>query len=79
MVKNLFVLLVDESSDVLKKKQILIVLRYIDSLGIMKEIFIGIVHVKYTSSLTLKETINEVFTGDKLSMTQVIETFLLIM
>ncbi|KAI3750696.1 hypothetical protein L2E82_21445 [Cichorium intybus] len=69
--KDFFALLVDESSDVSKKEQMAIVLRYVDSIGIVKERFIGIVHVKDTSSLTLKEAIYEVFTGNKLSMTQV--------
>ncbi|KAI3523499.1 hypothetical protein L1887_01674 [Cichorium endivia] len=69
--KDFFALLVDESSDVSKKEQMAIVLRYVDSIGIVKERFIGVVHVKDTSSLTLKEAIDEVFIGNKLSMTQV--------
>ena len=48
---DMFSLLVDESNDVSKKEQMFIVLRYVDSLGIVKEIFIGVVHVKHTSSL----------------------------
>ncbi|KAI3751543.1 hypothetical protein L2E82_22631 [Cichorium intybus] len=69
--KDVFALLVDKSSDVSKKEQMAIVLRYVDSIGIVKERFIGVVHVKDTSSLTLKEAIDEVFTSTKLSMTQV--------
>ncbi|KAL7600743.1 hypothetical protein Lser_V15G23751 [Lactuca serriola] len=58
--QDVFALLVDESSDVSKKEHMAIVLRYVDSLGFVKERFIGIVHVKDTSSLTLKNAINEI-------------------
>ena len=65
--QDVFALLVDESSDVSKKEQMAIVLRYVDSLGFVKERFIGIEHVKDTSSLTLKNGINKVLTSNKLS------------
>ncbi|XP_052626919.1 uncharacterized protein LOC128133492 [Lactuca sativa] len=52
-------------------EQMAIVLRYVDSLGFVKERFIGIVHVKDTSSLTLKNAINEVLTSNKLSFSQI--------
>ncbi|XP_023757686.2 uncharacterized protein LOC111906191 [Lactuca sativa] len=58
--QDVFALLVDESSDVSKNEQMAIVLRYVDSLGFVKERFIGLVHVKDTSSLTLKNVINEI-------------------
>ncbi|XP_039047506.1 zinc finger MYM-type protein 1-like [Hibiscus syriacus] len=61
----------DESSDVSKKEKMAMVLRYVDRLGVVKERFIGVVHVTDTSSLTLKATIDFVFTENKLSMTQV--------
>ena len=70
--QDVFALLVDESSDVSKKEQMAIVLRYVDSLGFVKERFIGLVHVKDTSSLTLKNAINEVLTSNMLSFSQVI-------
>ncbi|CAI9259805.1 unnamed protein product [Lactuca saligna] len=60
--KDVFSLLVDESSDVSKKEQMVIVLRYVDNCGVVKERFIGVVHVKDTSSLTLKAAIDDVFT-----------------
>ncbi|XP_023737569.1 uncharacterized protein LOC111885552 [Lactuca sativa] len=48
-----------------------IVLRYVDNLGFVKEIFIGVVHVKDTSSLTLKNALKEVLTSNKLSFSQI--------
>ncbi|XP_023746575.1 uncharacterized protein LOC111894713 [Lactuca sativa] len=69
--QDVFALLVDESSDVSKKEQMDIVLRYVNSLGFVKERFIGVVHVKDTSSLTLKNAINEVLTSNKLSFSQI--------
>ncbi|XP_052621055.1 uncharacterized protein LOC111911378 [Lactuca sativa] len=69
--QDVFALLVDESSDVSKKEQMAIVLGYVDSLGFVKEIFIGLVHVKDTSSLTLKNAINEVLTSNKLSFSKI--------
>ncbi|XP_023744251.1 uncharacterized protein LOC111892447 [Lactuca sativa] len=67
---DLFAILVDESSDMSKKEQMAMVLRYVNSLGIVKEIFVGIVHVKDTTSLTLKEAIDSVFTNNNLSISQ---------
>ncbi|KAL4579401.1 hypothetical protein LXL04_015545 [Taraxacum kok-saghyz] len=46
---DVFALLVDESSDISKKEQMAVVLRYV-TCGIVKERFIGIVHVKETSA-----------------------------
>ncbi|XP_023751075.1 uncharacterized protein LOC111899452 [Lactuca sativa] len=48
-----------------------IVLRYVDSLGFVKERFIGIVHVNDISSLSLKNAINEVITSNELSFSQI--------
>ncbi|XP_052623635.1 uncharacterized protein LOC111876086 [Lactuca sativa] len=42
------------------EKQMAIVLRYVDKLGIVKERFIGVVHVLDTSSLSLKAAIDTV-------------------
>ncbi|XP_039002711.1 zinc finger MYM-type protein 1-like [Hibiscus syriacus] len=69
--KDVFAILVDESSDVSKKEQMAMVLRYVDRLGVVKERFIGVVHVTDTSSLTLKAAIDSVFTDNKLSMAHV--------
>ncbi|XP_052622278.1 uncharacterized protein LOC111898095 [Lactuca sativa] len=70
--KDVFSLLVDEFSDVSKKEQMDIVLRYVENRGVVKERFIGVVHVKDTSSMTLKAAIDYAFTHKNLSMSQVI-------
>ncbi|KAL7588553.1 hypothetical protein Lser_V15G38143 [Lactuca serriola] len=46
-------------------------LRYVNSLRLVKERFVGIVHVKDTTSLTLKEVIDSIFTNNNLSISQV--------
>ncbi|XP_071712423.1 uncharacterized protein [Rutidosis leptorrhynchoides] len=67
---DVFALLVDESSDVSKKEQMAIVIRYVDTLGLVKERFVGLVHVKETSSLSLKSSIDSFFAKHKLSLKQ---------
>ncbi|XP_022008156.1 uncharacterized protein LOC110907486 [Helianthus annuus] len=59
---------VDESRDISKKEQMAVVLRYIDKLGFVKERFIGLVHVKETTALSLKSTTDEVFARYNLSL-----------
>ncbi|KAI3692292.1 hypothetical protein L6452_32106 [Arctium lappa] len=68
---DVFALLVDESSDVSKKEQMAVVLRYIDARGIVKERFFGIVHVTGTSSSILKSAIDTLFAKHGLSLKQV--------
>ncbi|KAK1388696.1 zinc finger MYM-type protein 1-like [Heracleum sosnowskyi] len=69
---DVFALLVDESSDVSKKEQMAVVLRYVDDTsGVVKERFVGLVHVKETSSLTLKSAIDNLFAEFGLSLKQV--------
>ncbi|GKC86092.1 zinc finger MYM-type protein 1-like protein, partial [Tanacetum coccineum] len=63
---DVFSLLVDESSDVSKKEQMALILRYVDRLGIVKERFAGVVHVDDTSSKTLKASIDTLFSQHKL-------------
>ena len=47
---DIFFLLVDESRDVSWKEQMAVVLRYVDKCGIVKERFVGLVHVTETTS-----------------------------
>ncbi|GJY21368.1 zinc finger MYM-type protein 1-like protein [Tanacetum coccineum] len=68
---DVFSLLVDESSDVVKKETTWQVdLRYVDKFGLLKERFLGIIHVKNTSSSTIKASIDSLFNEHKLSMQQ---------
>nr|XP_028945723.1 zinc finger MYM-type protein 1-like [Malus domestica] len=67
---SLFSILIDESRDVSTKEQMAIVLRYVDKNGHVVERFIGIEHVTSTIALSLKETIDEVFSRHKLSMSR---------
>ncbi|KAJ9557603.1 hypothetical protein OSB04_012217 [Centaurea solstitialis] len=62
---------VDESSDVSLKEQMVIVLRYVDKLGVVRESSIGIAHVIDTSSSTLKEAIVSMLANHQLSIHQV--------
>jgi len=66
-----FALLVDESFDVSRKEQMAIVLRYVDKKGFVVEAFIGLVHVKDTSALSLKKTIVNVLAQHSLSLSYV--------
>jgi len=55
---DVFCLLVDESRDVSWKEQMAVVLRYVDKCGIVKERFVGLVHVAETTSAHLKSAID---------------------
>ncbi|XP_024004806.1 uncharacterized protein LOC18028820 [Eutrema salsugineum] len=65
---GVFGLLVDESADVLHKEQMAVVFRFVDKIGTIKERFIGVVHVRDTSSLTLKHAIDDLFAKYGLSL-----------
>ena len=67
---DVFSLLVDESSDISKKEQMAVVLRYVKC-GIVKERFVGIVHVMETSALSLKSAIESLFVEHGLSIKKV--------
>jgi hypothetical protein len=54
-------LLVDESRDVAGKEQMAAVLRYVGKCGTVKERLVGLVHVKETTSMYLKSTIDSLF------------------
>jgi len=68
---DVFALLVDESADIPDKEQMTVVFRFVDKDGIVKERFVGISHVKETSSLSLKNAIDPLFTKDGLSLKKV--------
>ncbi|XP_075074572.1 uncharacterized protein LOC142161697 [Nicotiana tabacum] len=62
---------VGESCDISRKEQMAIVLRYVDRMGSVVERFIGIVHVRDTSDLCLKEAIVNYIVQCSLSLSYV--------
>ncbi|XP_010412600.1 PREDICTED: uncharacterized protein LOC104698923 [Camelina sativa] len=68
---DVFGLLVDESADVSDKEQMAMVFRFVDKYVIVKERFVGVIHVKETSSLSLKCAIDSLFVKYGLSMKKV--------
>ncbi|XP_049378145.1 uncharacterized protein LOC125842908 [Solanum stenotomum] len=66
-----FALLVDESRDVSRKEQTAICLRYVDKIGFVMEAFIGLVHIKDTSALSLKKAIVDVLAHHSLTLSNV--------
>ncbi|XP_022854368.1 zinc finger MYM-type protein 1-like [Olea europaea var. sylvestris] len=67
---SLFSILVDESCDVSMKEKMSIVLCYVDSSGHVNKRFIGIEYVTSTTALSLKATIDKVFSRYNLSMSR---------
>ncbi|CAA7014616.1 unnamed protein product [Microthlaspi erraticum] len=67
---GVFGLLVDESADISRKEQMAVVLRFVDKGGVVKERFIGVVHVNETSSETLKSPVDNLFAKYELSITK---------
>ncbi|KAI3807628.1 hypothetical protein L1987_23560 [Smallanthus sonchifolius] len=55
----------------LMQEQMAVVVRYVDKLGVVKESFIGIAHVKDTSSTTLKQAVVSLLADNQLSIDQV--------
>ncbi|KAJ9556353.1 hypothetical protein OSB04_010967 [Centaurea solstitialis] len=70
---DVFALLVDESSDISRKEQMAMVLRFVDKYGKVQERFVGVVHVMDTSTLSLKSFVDAFFAQHGLSLTQVLE------
>ncbi|XP_022023807.1 zinc finger MYM-type protein 1-like [Helianthus annuus] len=68
---DVFSTLVDESRDISKKEQMVVVLRYVDKVRFVKERFISIIHVKETTALSLKSAIDNLFARYILSLSRV--------
>ncbi|XP_024995240.1 uncharacterized protein LOC112528446 [Cynara cardunculus var. scolymus] len=68
---DVFALLVDESSDVSRKEQMVVVLRFVDKVRVVQERFIGVVHVMDTSALSLKYVMDALFSKHGLSFKKV--------
>nr|KYP50112.1 Zinc finger MYM-type protein 1 [Cajanus cajan] len=56
-----FCIIVDEARDESKKEQMALILRFVDKNGFIQERFFDIVHVKDTTTLTLKNELFEIF------------------
>ncbi|KAK1592913.1 hypothetical protein Q3G72_032324 [Acer saccharum] len=69
----LFSILIDESHDVSTKEQMAIVLHYVNPIGQVVEWFIGIKHIASTTALSLKATIDNIFSGHGLSISRLCE------
>jgi len=52
-----YCVLIDELYDCFGKEQMEIVVRYVDSEGLVKERFLGILHVKQTNAKSFKEAL----------------------
>ncbi|XP_050119405.1 uncharacterized protein LOC126596788 [Malus sylvestris] len=65
-----FSILVDEACDVSVKEQMAMVLRYVDDNGHVIERFVGIQHVTNTTSSSLKDAINTLFSRNGLSISK---------
>ncbi|XP_027152007.1 zinc finger MYM-type protein 1-like [Coffea eugenioides] len=68
---GLFAILCDESRDASTNEQLAVVIRYVDSHGYVIERFLGILHVRDTTALSLKKTIDVLFSKYGLSISQI--------
>lgn len=68
-----FSILVEESRDISVKKQMTLVLRYVNKKGIIIERFLGIVHVASTTALSLKHAIECLLCEHNLSLSNLHE------
>lgn len=66
-----YTILADESSDVAHKEQLALCLRFVDKLGRPCEHFLGVVHASDTTSLSLKNAIEDLLVHHHLTMTQI--------
>ncbi|PIA59014.1 hypothetical protein AQUCO_00400101v1 [Aquilegia coerulea] len=63
-----FSVLIDESRDISVKEQMVVVIRFVDDKGCVIERFLGIVHVRETTALSLKAALEELFSKHGLSI-----------
>ncbi|XP_074374184.1 uncharacterized protein LOC141714569 [Apium graveolens] len=63
-----YCLIVDESRDISKREQMAIVVRFVDKSGFVRERFLDLVHVKDTTSLTLKTEICAILSHHNLNV-----------
>ena len=55
-----YCILVDEAKDESRKEQMALVLRFVDNDGFIRERFFDILHVKDTTSMTLKKELSSI-------------------
>ena len=67
---RLFSILVDEARDCSVKQQMAVVIRYVNKHGQVVERFLGLVHVRETSAICLKEGIDSLFDKYGLSLSR---------
>ena len=65
-----FTILVDESRDISVKEQLAIVLRYVDKQGHVIERFLGNTHVRNTTVVELRKTIDSMLSKHNLSISR---------
>ena len=63
-----FCLIIDEARDESVNEQMVIVLRFVDKNGFVRERFFGLVHVSDTAALTLKKGIYSVLSKHQLDI-----------
>ncbi|KAH1221067.1 Zinc finger MYM-type protein 1 [Glycine max] len=68
---DVFCVLIDESGDVAGKEQMVVVIRYVNSEGLVKERFLGIVSVKETNAKSLKEALEKLLSINGLSLSSI--------
>ena len=68
---ELFHILVDESRDVSDKKQIVVVIRYVNKYGSIVERFLGIVQFTTTTTISLKIAIDDLFCKHSLTTSRI--------
>ena len=66
-----FALLLDEARDNSIKEQMAVVIRYANNRGEVLDRFVGVVHVKDTTAVSLKSSIDDFFSKHGLSMSKV--------
>ena len=64
----MFCIMVDEARDESMKQQMVVVFRYVDAEGFVKERFFGLIHVVDTAALTLKKGIYSLLSQHCLDM-----------
>jgi hypothetical protein len=66
-----YAILADKVSDISHRQQLVVCLRYVDKLERPCENFLGVVHVRDTTSLSLREAIQDLLVGHQLTLTQI--------